>query len=56
MEWHENIIFSQVGQAQSDANEAKSKVAKAINEVNAIIEELASLRDINVKDLDALGE
>lgn len=45
-----------MGQAQSDSNEAKSQVDKAINEVNAIMEELAGLRDINVDDLDALGK
>lgn len=44
-----------MGQAQSDSNEAKNQVEKVINEVKAIMEELADLRDINVDDLDALG-
>jgi len=43
-----------VGQAQSDSSESKNQVEKAINEVNAIMAELASLRDINVNDLDVL--
>lgn len=45
----------QVGQANSDSVEAKNQVDKAIKEVKAITDELASLRDINVHDLDALG-
>lgn len=44
-----------MGQAQSDSNEAKSQVEKAIGEVNAIMDELSALRDINAEDLDTLG-
>lgn len=45
-----------VGQAQLNSNEAKSQVEKAMKEVKAIIDELADLRDIDVKSLNALGE
>lgn len=44
-----------MGQAKSDSIEAQSQVDKAMSEVKAIIDELNSLRDINVSDLDRLG-
>lgn len=44
-----------VGQAQLNSNEAKSQVEKAMKEVKAIIDELADLRDIDIKSLNALG-
>lgn len=45
-----------MGQAKSDSFEAQNQVKNAMNEVNAIMDELRSLRDINVSDLDELGE
>lgn len=45
-----------MGQAQSDATEAKKQVTKATQEVQAIMDELKSLQDINESDLDALGK
>lgn len=45
-----------VGQAKSDAAEAKKQVEKAIQEVKAIMDELNSLQEINTNDLDKLGE
>lgn len=45
-----------VGQAQLNSNEAKSQVEKAMKDIKAIIDELADLRDIDIKSLDALDE
>uniref|UniRef100_A0A8D8H0Q0 Laminin subunit gamma-1 n=2 Tax=Culex pipiens TaxID=7175 RepID=A0A8D8H0Q0_CULPI len=45
-----------VGQAQLNSNEAKSQVEKAMKEVKAIIDELADLRDIDIKSLNALDD
>lgn len=45
-----------VGQAQLNSNEAKSQVEKAMKDIKAIIDELADLRDIDIKSLDALGK
>lgn len=44
-----------VGQANADAAEAQKQVEKALRDVTAITEELASLRNINIEDLDRLG-
>lgn len=44
-----------VGQANADAAEAQKQVEKALREVNLITEELASLRNIDVEDLNRLG-
>lgn len=49
-------MLCQVGQAQSDSSEAKKQVTKAKEEVQAIIDELKSLQDINESDLDSLGK
>lgn len=46
----------QVGQAKSDSEESTAQVEKALSEVKAIMDELNSLRDINLEDLDALGK
>lgn len=46
----------QVGQAKSDSEESTAQVEKALSEVKAIVDELHSLRDINLDDLDALGK
>lgn len=46
----------QVGQAKSDSEESTAQVVKALGEVKAIMDELNSLRDINLDDLDALGK
>lgn len=47
---------SKVGQAKSDSEESTAQVEKALSEVKAIMDELNSLRDINLDDLDALGK
>lgn len=52
---HFSLYRPQVGQAKSDSDESKSQVEKALNEVKVIMDELNSLRDIKVNDLDALG-
>ena len=44
-----------VGQAQADSTEASKQVEKAMAEVKNIMDELKSLRDINLDDLDDLG-
>lgn len=48
--------MQQVGQAKSDSEESTAQVEKALNEVKAIMDELSSLRDINLDELDALGK
>lgn len=45
-----------VGQAKSDSEESTAQVEKAISEVKAIMDELNSLRDINLDELDVLGK
>lgn len=50
------FLYYQVGQAQSDSSEAKKQVTKAMQEVQAIMDELKSLQNINESDLDALGK
>lgn len=44
-----------VGQASADAIEAQKQVEKALKEVKAITDELESLRDIDVEELNRLG-
>lgn len=50
------LLQLQVGQAKSDSEESTAQVEKALGEVKAIMDELKSLRDINLDDLDALGK
>lgn len=47
--------YFQVGQAKADAQEVKKQIDKAVNELDAIKEELITLKDINTDDLDKLG-
>lgn len=49
-------VFLKVGQAKSDSEESTAQVEKAISEVKAIMDELNSLRDINLDELDVLGK
>lgn len=51
-----NEMINQVGQAKSDSEESTAQVDKALKEVTAIMDELNSLRDINLDELDALGK
>lgn len=44
-----------VGQAKADSLEAQKQVQKAMNEVKAIRDELDGLKDIDVANLDELG-
>lgn len=45
-----------MGQAKADAQEVRKQIDKAVNELNAIKEELINLKDVNTDDLDKLGQ
>lgn len=49
------IAKAKVGQAKTDSDEVQSKMQKALDDIKSIIADLENMREINMSDIDELG-